>query len=86
MKLNSGKDLSNFESIEVIYLVGKHPKYKVLPNSRCEIFTLSLPNPNTITKRSSKVKVVDEPAADSKYDMILREKATGKTDKFTDNL
>ena len=83
--------MTKFESIEVIYLVGKHPKYKVLSYSGCEIFTLGLSSSSPWTKRSSKAKVVDEPAAESNYDMILREKATGKNlpiilpIKLTDN-
>lgn len=77
---NSSKDLTKFESIEVVYLFGKHSEYKVLENSSCEIFNISLSSPTASTK--SKVKVADEQTADLKNDITLLEKASGKTVGF----
>ena len=72
--------MTKFESIEVVYLFGKHSEYQVLANSSCEIFNISLSSPTASTK--SKVNVVDEPIADLKNDITLLEKASGKTSVF----
>ena len=66
--------MTKFGSIEVIYLFGKHSEHKVISNSNCEIFTISM----APEKVKSKAKIVDEPAFETKTDILLNEKATGK--------